>query len=120
MALFDDGRVMVYGTMGGEGQPQTQAAVFSRYALFGQGLQRAITAPRWILSRTWGEDRTDLRVEGRFPQDLVDSMAQAGHDINVVGDFDALLGHAGAIVLHPNGVMEGATDPRGDGVVASY
>ena len=34
MARFKDGRSMVYGTMGGEGQPQTQAAVFSRYALF--------------------------------------------------------------------------------------
>jgi hypothetical protein len=26
LARFDDGRVMAYGTMGGEGQPQTQAA----------------------------------------------------------------------------------------------
>ena len=39
LARFDDGRVMPYGTMGGEGQPQTQAAVFSRYGLLGQELQ---------------------------------------------------------------------------------
>ena len=32
-ARFDDGRSMVYGTMGGEGQPQTQAAIFTRYAM---------------------------------------------------------------------------------------
>ena len=32
LAHFDDGRVMSYGTMGGEGQPQTQATIFSRYA----------------------------------------------------------------------------------------
>ena len=44
MARFDDGRTMVYGTMGGEGQPQTQAAVFSRYGLFNQPLQQAVTA----------------------------------------------------------------------------
>ncbi|MDE2256074.1 MAG: gamma-glutamyltransferase, partial [Betaproteobacteria bacterium] len=35
LAMFDDGRIMPYGTMGGEGQPQTQAAVFTRYARYG-------------------------------------------------------------------------------------
>jgi gamma-glutamyltranspeptidase/glutathione hydrolase len=29
---------MAYGTMGGEGQPQTQAALFTRYARFGTDL----------------------------------------------------------------------------------
>ena len=32
LARLSDGRVMAYGTKGGEGQPQTQAAIFSRYA----------------------------------------------------------------------------------------
>src|SRR5262249_54569723 len=41
-AVFQDGRCMVYGTMGGEGQPQSQAAIFTRYARFGQPLQQAI------------------------------------------------------------------------------
>ena len=49
MTRFDDGRTMVYGAMGGEGQPQTQAAVFSRYGLFNQPLQQAVTAPRSAL-----------------------------------------------------------------------
>lgn len=40
--------------MGGEGQPQTQAAVFNRYGLFNQPLRQAVTAPRWLLGRTWG------------------------------------------------------------------
>ncbi len=120
LALLDDGRVMLYGAMGGEGQPQTQSAIFSRYAMFGQGLQRAITAPRWVLSRTWGDPRTDLRVEARFPAALVEAMAAAGHDINVVGDFDSQVGHGGAIVLHPSGVIEGANDPRCDGAAQGY
>ena len=33
------------------GQPQTQAADFTRHALFGQELQAAVTAPRWVLGR---------------------------------------------------------------------
>ncbi|HMA51764.1 MAG TPA: gamma-glutamyltransferase family protein, partial [Magnetospirillaceae bacterium] len=45
-------RTMVYGTMGGDGQPQTQAAVFSRHAVFGQTLQQAVSGPRWLLGRT--------------------------------------------------------------------
>ena len=38
LADLHDQRLMVYGTMGGEGQPQTQAAIYSRYAMFGQDL----------------------------------------------------------------------------------
>lgn len=57
MAELPDGRVMAYGTMGGEGQPQTQSAVFTRAAQFGQDLQAAVTAPRWLLGKTWGTTR---------------------------------------------------------------
>lgn len=120
LALLDDGRVMLYGAMGGEGQPQTQATVFSRYAMFGEELQRAVTLPRWVLSRTWGNPRTDLRVENRFPSDLIQRLREAGHEVNTVDDFDDAMGHAGAIVLHANGLIEGAADPRSCGVVAGF
>jgi gamma-glutamyltranspeptidase/glutathione hydrolase len=63
LAHFDDGRVMAYGTMGGEGQPQTQAALFSRYARQGIDLGQAIAEPRWLLGRTWGENSTSLKIE---------------------------------------------------------
>ena len=65
---------MVYGTMGGEGQPQTQAALFTRHVLFGQDLQAAVTAPRWLLGRTWGAEATNLRVESRFAPDVIDAL----------------------------------------------
>ncbi len=120
MALLGDGRVMLYGSMGGEGQPQSQAAVFTRYAMLGAELQHAVTAPRWVLSRTWGEVRTDLRLENRFPAELIDALREAGHDANLVGPFDEVMGHAGAIVLHPSGLMEGATDPRSCGAVSAF
>jgi gamma-glutamyltranspeptidase len=119
MARFNDGREMVYGTMGGEGQPQTQAAIFSRYAYFGMQLQQAITAPRWLLGRTWGEESTALKLEDRFDQRLYEQLAEAGHNIERVEPFSSVMGHAGAIVRHPGGVLEGAADPRSDGSVAS-
>ncbi len=115
LALLSDGRVMPYGTMGGEGQPQTQAMVFSRYAMGGQDLQQSITAPRWLLGKTWGSDVTSLRIENRFAPEVYDQLKAAGHDVEMVGDFDEVMGHAGALVKHPNGLIEGASDPRSDG-----
>lgn len=120
LALFKDGRIMVYGTMGGEGQPQTQAAVFTRYARFGQELQAAVTAPRWLLGRTWGATSTNLKLESRFARGLVETMRRAGHEVEMVTPFSDIMGHAGALVRHGSGLIEGAADPRGDGVVAGF
>lgn len=120
LAELHNGRTLVYGTMGGEGQPQTQAAVFTRYVNFHQELQAAVTAPRWLLGRTWGTSKTNLRIENRFAPQVVDALASAGHDVELVGAFDEVMGHAGALVHHPSSVIEGAVDPRGDGVVAAF
>jgi gamma-glutamyltranspeptidase/glutathione hydrolase len=117
-AEFADGRRLAYGTMGGEGQPQTQSALFSRYAYYGQDLQAAITAPRWLLGRTWGEQSTTLKLENRFDPALVDALAGAGHQTELLGPFEDAMGHAGAVLLHPSGLIEGATDPRADGACA--
>jgi gamma-glutamyltranspeptidase/glutathione hydrolase len=120
LAMFADGRVMAYGTMGGEGQPQTQAAIFSRYARFDVPLQEAVTRPRWLLGRTWGETSTTLKIEDRFDPEVIAELRTAGHDVEMVAPFTATMGHAGAIVRHPDGVLEGATDPRSDGMVAAW
>lgn len=120
MARFEDGRTMVYGTMGGEGQPQTQSALFSRYAMFGQGLQAAITAPRWLLGKTWGQDSVTLKLESRFEPTLVAQLKAAGHDVEMLPDYTSTMGHAGAIVRHANCVLEGANDPRSDGAAMGW
>jgi len=120
LARFDDGRVMAYGTMGGEGQPQTQAAIFSRYARYGVDLQEAITRPRWLLGRTWGAESVTLKLEEGFDATTIDQLHAAGHDVEMVPYLSQSMGHAGAIVRHPDGTLEGATDPRSDGEVASW
>jgi oxamate amidohydrolase len=120
MALFKDGRRMVYGNMGGEGQPQSQSAIFSRYAMYGQELQAAITAPRWLLGKTWGDATVTLKLESRFDPRVVQAMRDAGHDIEMLADFTSTMGHGGAVVRHSDGMFEGATDPRSDGAAMGF
>ncbi len=48
------------------------------------------------------------------------ALRRAGHEIEVVGPFTDLMGHAGAVVRFPWGVIEGAADPRGDGIAAGF
>ena len=120
LAHLTDGRVMIYGTMGGEGQPQTQAMLFARHVLHGQDLQQAVSAPRWLLGRTWGAEATNIRIENRIDPAVIEALRSVGHDVGVIGPFDEVMGHAGALVRHPDGLMEGAADPRSDGQVAAF
>ncbi len=116
LAVLRDGRVIAYGTMGGDGQPQTQAMVFTRHVQFRQPLAEAIDRPRWLLGRTWGSAVTNVRLEGRIDAGLAERLADAGHDVEMLAaGYTDLMGHAGAVVLHPNGSLEGAHDPRADG-----
>jgi gamma-glutamyltranspeptidase/glutathione hydrolase len=120
LARLDDGRVMIYGAMGGDGQPQTQAAIFTRYVHHGLGLQAAVTAPRWLLGRTWGSHSITLKLEARFPEAVFTALREAGHNIERAQAFTPAMGHAGGLVLHPGGVLEGASDPRSDGAAAGF
>jgi gamma-glutamyltranspeptidase len=119
MARFDDGRMMTYGTMGGEGQPQTQAAVFARHVWCGMELQEAVAAPRWLLGRTWGETSHNLKLEADTAPGIIDALRGMGHDIMLLPPLSDAMGHAGAILRRPDGVLEGAADPRSDGAVAA-
>ncbi len=120
MARLADGRTVVYGTMGGEGQPQTQSAIFSRYAMFDLPLQESITRPRWLLGKMWGQDTTTLKLENRFDPAVISALKKLGHDVEVLSDFSVSMGHAGAIARSADGTFEGATDPRSDGSAVGF
>jgi gamma-glutamyltranspeptidase/glutathione hydrolase len=120
LARLRDGRTMVYGTMGGDGQPQTQAALFTRHILFAQDIQQAVTAPRWLLGRTWGARSTTLKIEEGFGAEIAKALSNAGHVVELVPRFDPVFGHAGAVVRHPAGLIKGAADPRSDGRAAAF
>jgi gamma-glutamyltranspeptidase/glutathione hydrolase len=76
--------------------------------------------PRWLLGRTWGEESTTLKIEDGFDEAIYATLAAAGHEVERVGPLTATMGHAGAIVRHADGRLEGATDPRSDGGVSAW
>jgi gamma-glutamyltranspeptidase len=119
LAVLRDGRIMAYGTMGGDAQPQIQAALFTRHIGYRVPLAQALDQPRCVLGQTWGSPHAGLLVESRFNEGVVDQLRAAGHDVEVLGEAYAdSMGHAGAVLLHPNGTLEGAHDPRADGGAA--
>ncbi len=119
MAQLKDGRVFAYGTMGGEGQPQTQAQIFERHVRHGQPLEAALDAPRWLLGRTWGSSVTSLRFEPRFDEGLIASLEKIGHQTAIVDEaYSDTMGHAGGVTLHTDMSLSGAHDPRADGGAA--
>jgi oxamate amidohydrolase len=44
---------------------------------------------------------------------------RAGHETELVEPYSGLMGPAGAIVRHADGLLEGSADPRSDGAVAA-
>ncbi len=119
-ARLKDGSTMVYGTMGGDGQPQTQAAIFTRHILQNMPLQAAVCAPRWLLGRTWGQASDSLKLERGFSDETWQALLDLGHEVEWLPGLSEATGHAGAIVRHPNGMLEGAFDPRSNGSAAGF
>ena len=119
LAVFDDGRVLAYGSKGADGQPQFQAQVFTRIAA-GESLDAALAAPRHFFTRAWGEPaatrqarrglrRVDRRGARRRPATTIERRSAAERDI---------FGHAGALMRSPKGEIAAAHDPRSDGGAA--
>ena len=110
----------VYGTMGGEGQPQTQAALLTRRIERGLGPQACVEAPRWLYGRTWGTPSRALNIEGRYGRDFVADLVARGHEVKMGEEWDDLFGHAQCIWLDPDGGLVGGSDPRADGAALGY
>lgn len=120
--LCEDGDpYLVYGTMGGEGQPQTHAALVTRLVDFDYDVQQAIEAPRWLMGRTWGAESDYLSLEGRISDEVVRELRARGQPTRVLSDWNDNMGHAQAIRIDPEtGWREGGADPRGDGAALGH
>lgn len=121
MALKDDKPFMLFGAMGGEGQPQTQCAMLTKVIDFDYNMQQAIEAPRWLYGRTWGDSSSTLKLESRVPNEITNDLRKRGHEVEIVEDYSQTMGHAqGIIIDHQRGIYSAGADPRGDGIALAW
>jgi oxamate amidohydrolase len=120
MVLKDGTPWASLGTMGGEGQPQTHAALITRLIDRGYDVQQAIESPRWLMGRTWGAESRDLWLEGRIADTVAAELKRRGQPVAMLPEWDDNCGHAQAIRIHEDGYFEGGADPRGDGLALGF
>jgi len=111
--------ISVFGTMGGDAQPQILLQVATRLFHHGQSAATAINAGRWALKGpqtgfdTWtGAGGPGVAIEGHASGAWVKGLAARGHIVQASPEWDSGFGHAHAIVLDLNGSLSGAADPR--------
>ncbi len=118
LAFFDDGRLVSYGSTGGDGQPQFQAQILTRYR-HGETIPAALAAPRLLVGRTWGARSSTVKLENGFDEAVGQALAKTGHPIERTGAVRSdMFGHAGMVARRAGGVIEAAHDPRSDGGAA--
>ncbi|WP_243611822.1 gamma-glutamyltransferase family protein [Shimia aestuarii] len=110
--LRKEGRVtMPFGVMGGAYQPNGHARFVSNLVDFGMDPQTAIDAPRAF------SDAGELKLEKGYDEDVARALADKGH---TVVRPETPIGGAQAIQIHPEGILEGASDARKDGCALGY
>jgi len=103
---------MAYGSMGGDAQPQVQAGVYTATCCIASRSTRP-SRGRAGMSQDLGKPIGNLVVEGGLMQPH-----RAAHGRRPRCGADRRHRSCRAIVLHPDGSMEGAHDPRADGGAA--
>jgi gamma-glutamyltranspeptidase/glutathione hydrolase len=122
MALRNGKPAIVFGTMGGDGQAQTHLQIYTALARYGLNIQQALEMPRWIHgSQGAAPEEETLLIEGRFPLEVVEALGRMGHTVEIGNDWLTTMGYAQGIVFdQDNGVMQGGSDPRAEGVAAGW
>ena len=121
MAFRNSKPEIIFGTMGGDGQPQIHLQVYTNLINYGMNIQQAIEAPRWIHGRGLPDEPEGLHMEGRYSLTLMEEMKERGHPVSVFPDWDKMMGYAQGIVINrENGLLMGGADPRADSASIGY
>jgi gamma-glutamyltranspeptidase/glutathione hydrolase len=106
MMLNADGSLAaVFGTPGGDGQPQTLMQILNNVLLFGMSAQQAVEAPRW---RAFG---TRVGIEPGIGAFVRDSLIARGHRVTIQPP-SADFGGAQMIRILPSGARQVGSDFR--------
>jgi gamma-glutamyltranspeptidase/glutathione hydrolase len=111
---------LLMGAQGGEGQPQTQLSLITGVLDYGCSIQEAIALPRWVYGRTWGVDSDTLKMENRGLDSIMNRLAGWGLAVEALEAWDPAVGQAQGIMIHKDGGLSGAADPRGDGLAIGW
>ncbi len=127
MVLRDGRPELVFGTMGGDGQPQIQVQLLHHLYDRGMSVQQALDMPRWIYGRQPVDGRAELApadsiiVESRADPALVAELRARGHSVQELGPYRNEMGHAHAIAIdRERGTLAGGGDPRADSLALGY
>lgn len=111
--------VSVFGTMGGDAQPQILLQLAARLFRHGQSPAQAVNAGRWALAGpetgfdTWTAPNGPIvELEGQTPAGWAEALTARGHRVSRLAEYATDFGHAHAIVLDDHGGLAGAADPR--------
>lgn len=122
MLLKDGAPYLVYGSQGGDAQPQAQTALVSRIVDFGMDVQGALDSPRILCGRSWGDDGTQLLLESRACPEAFDGLRRRGHPVRKVEWPYPRMGTAQAIRLKGpwSEFFEAGADVRGEGIALGF
>ncbi|HQZ34167.1 MAG TPA: gamma-glutamyltransferase [Ilumatobacteraceae bacterium] len=119
LATRGDDLAAVFGTMGGDAQPQILLQLAARLFHYEQSPAVAMHAGRWALSGpltgfdTWSARSGPIvEIEGHAPAEWATALTARGHAVSVLPEYDSAFGHAQVIMRDANGFWAGATDPR--------
>jgi len=121
LAMREGRPAIIFGAMGGDGQPSTHLQVYTAVAHFGINIQAAIELPRWVHGAESPGEGEVLCMEDRFPAATVSGLRARGHTVREIGPWNSLVGHAQGIVIDTeHGVFHGGADPRAEGIAAGW
>ena len=107
---------VVYGTQGADGQPQTLAVVLTRLLDYDMDPLAALSGPRFLLGRTFSDIRDCVKLERTTGPAIFRELARRNHEVAPIAANSPLAGQAGVIAIRDDGSIEGAHDPRSDGM----
>ncbi len=111
-----DGKLkMVVGTPGGSTIITSVAQAISNVVDFGMGMHEAVESPRF--HHQWLPDRV-IFEPGAFDSTLIQTMQSNGYIISE--EYSRIIGYVDAILVLPNGKLEGGADPRGNDAAIGF